>query len=87
MEGSHQFTDRISQFSISADGSRVAFSSINEGFLDIFLLKNPLNNGRATSLKQITGRKEEFWRRLSSASQLFVMQINSMARTIEWSRA
>ena len=29
----------ISQFSISADGSRVAFSSINEGFLDIFLLK------------------------------------------------
>lgn len=41
----------ISQFSISADGSRVAFSSINEGFLDIFLLKNPLNNARATSLK------------------------------------
>ncbi len=41
----------ISQFSISADGSRVAFSSINEGYLDIFLLKNPLNNAKAISLK------------------------------------
>lgn len=31
----------VSQLSISADGSRIAFSSINEGYLDIFLLKTP----------------------------------------------
>ncbi len=41
----------ISQFSISADGSRVAFSSINEGYLDIFLLKNPLNDASSLSLR------------------------------------
>ena len=33
----------ISQISISADGSKLAFSAINSGYLDIFLLKSPLN--------------------------------------------
>lgn len=32
----------ISQISISADGTRLAFNSINEGYLDIFLLNSPL---------------------------------------------
>lgn len=31
----------ISQISVSADGSRIAFNAINEGYLDIFLLKSP----------------------------------------------
>ncbi len=31
----------ISQLSVSGDGSRIAFSSINEGYLDVFLLKAP----------------------------------------------
>lgn len=31
----------VTQISMSADGSRMAFSSINEGYLDIFLLKSP----------------------------------------------
>lgn len=33
----------ISQISISADGSKLVFNSINDGYLDIFLLKSPLN--------------------------------------------
>ncbi|MBO6620759.1 MAG: PD40 domain-containing protein [Balneola sp.] len=33
----------VSQISISADGSKLAFNSINSGYLDIFLLKSPLN--------------------------------------------
>lgn len=33
----------ISQVSISADGSKLAFNAINSGYLDIFLLKTPLN--------------------------------------------
>lgn len=31
----------VSQISMSADGSRVAINSVNEGYLDIYLLKNP----------------------------------------------
>jgi Tol biopolymer transport system component len=33
----------VSQISISADGSKLAFNAINDGYLDIFLLKSPLN--------------------------------------------
>ena len=33
----------VSQISISADGSKLAFNAINNGYLDIFLLKSPLN--------------------------------------------
>lgn len=35
------FQAGVSQLSVSADGSRIAFSAINEGYLDIFLLKTP----------------------------------------------
>ena len=41
---------------------QVAFSSINEGYLDIFLLKNPLNNARATS-------KPNYWAQRRSLEQ------------------
>ncbi len=41
----------ISQLSISADGSRIAFSAINEGFLDIFLLKTPFSRKKDTQLE------------------------------------
>jgi Tol biopolymer transport system component len=41
----------ISQFSISADGSRIAFSAINEGYLDIFLLKTPFSRIKQNQLK------------------------------------
>lgn len=33
----------ISQISISADGSKLAFNAINNGYLDVFLIKSPLN--------------------------------------------
>jgi len=33
----------ISQISISADGSKLVFNSINDGYLDLFLIKSPLN--------------------------------------------
>lgn len=33
----------LSQISISADGSKLVFNAINDGYLDIFLLKSPLN--------------------------------------------
>ena len=42
----------ISQLSISADGSRIAFSSINEGYLDIFLLKTPFVRKRSEQLSE-----------------------------------
>ena len=45
----------ISQLSVSADGSRIAFSSINEGYLDIFLLKTPFLRKRILSLPKIIG--------------------------------
>lgn len=40
----------VSQFSISADGSRVALSAINEGYLDVFLLKTPFSRVKAEPL-------------------------------------
>ncbi|MFY0682923.1 MAG: PD40 domain-containing protein [Balneola sp.] len=33
----------LSQISVSADGSKLVFNAINDGYLDIFLLKSPLN--------------------------------------------
>lgn len=41
-----------SQISISGDGSRLALNSINEGYLDIFLLRSPFNRKRAEDLSQ-----------------------------------
>lgn len=41
-----------SQISISADGSRLAFNSINEGYLDIFLLRSPFERRKSQDLKQ-----------------------------------
>lgn len=40
----------VSQISISADGSRIAFNSINEGYLDVFLFKTPFVNVKQTQL-------------------------------------
>lgn len=40
----------ITQFSISADGSRIAFNAINEGYLDIFLLKSPFTRRKTEAL-------------------------------------
>ena len=42
----------ISQLSISADGSRIAFGAINQGYIDVFLLKSPFNRKKSTNLKQ-----------------------------------
>ncbi len=39
-----------SQISISGDGSRIVFNSINEGFLDIFLLRTPFNRKKEEAL-------------------------------------
>ena len=41
-----------SQISISSDGSRMAFNSINEGYLDIFLLRSPFDRRKSQDLKQ-----------------------------------
>lgn len=41
-----------SQISISGDGSRLAFNSINEGYLDIFLLRSPLNREKGGELSK-----------------------------------
>ncbi len=40
----------ISQISISADGTRLAFNAINSGYLDVFVLKSPLNKKIANSI-------------------------------------
>ncbi len=37
------FQAGASQISVSADGSRLAFGSINKGYLDVFLLKSPFS--------------------------------------------
>lgn len=42
----------VSQLSVSADGSRIAFSSINEGYLDIFLLKTPFARKKNSQLTE-----------------------------------
>ncbi len=42
----------ITQFSISSDGSRVAFNAINEGYLDIFLLKSPFTRKKTEPLSK-----------------------------------
>lgn len=41
----------ISQMSLSRDGSRVALSMINEGYLDVFLLKSPTIRRKTEPLK------------------------------------
>lgn len=41
-----------SQISISGDGSRLAFNSINEGYLDIFLLRSPFNREKGGVLSK-----------------------------------
>lgn len=41
----------VSQMSISYDGSRLAFNSINEGYLDIFLSKSIFNRKKSENLQ------------------------------------
>ena len=41
----------IMQMSISADGTRLAFNSLNEGFPDIFLMRSPLTQRRSAPLE------------------------------------
>ncbi len=40
----------VSQFSISGDGSRIAIGAINEGYLDVFLLKSPFSRRKSEPL-------------------------------------
>ncbi|MFN1833657.1 peptidase MA family metallohydrolase [Balneola sp. MJW-20] len=40
------FLTGVSQISISNDGSRLAYNSINEGYLDIFLMRSPFNRAK-----------------------------------------
>ncbi len=42
----------VTQFSVSADGSRIAFNAINEGYLDIFLLKTPFSRKKESQLSE-----------------------------------
>ncbi len=51
----------VSQFCSSTDGNRISFTAINKGYLDIFLLKSPLNRKKDKQLK------ENYWalRRIS----------------------
>lgn len=39
----------VSQLSVSADGSRIAFNTINEGYLDIFLLRSVFQRANTVS--------------------------------------
>lgn len=41
----------IMQMSLSQDGTRMAINSINGGYLDIFLIQNPLNRKKSDPLK------------------------------------
>ncbi len=54
----------VSQFSISSDGSRIAMSSINEGYLDVFLLKSPFTRKKAEPLSQ------NYWAKRRAAESL-----------------
>lgn len=54
----------VSQFSMSRDGSRVALSSINEGYLDIFLLKSVFTRKREEPLK------ENYWAKRRASESL-----------------
>tara|TARA_R110000868_G_scaffold37111_4_gene131342 strand:- start:25411 stop:28731 length:3321 start_codon:yes stop_codon:yes gene_type:complete len=42
----------VTQFSISSDGSRIAFNAINEGYLDIFLIKSPFTRKKTEPLSK-----------------------------------
>lgn len=46
------FQAGVTQLSVSADGSRVAFGSINEGYTDVFLLKSPFTRRKEQNLTQ-----------------------------------
>ena len=41
----------VRQISISSDGSRIALNAYNEGYLDVFLLKEPLSRRKSEKLK------------------------------------
>ncbi|MEX2602612.1 MAG: hypothetical protein WD361_00335 [Gracilimonas sp.] len=53
-----------SQISISSDGSRLAFNSINEGYLDIFLLRSVFNRKKDESLSK------NYWAQRRSSEEL-----------------
>jgi Tol biopolymer transport system component len=63
---SQPLTDLVSgvmQMSVSQDGTRMAFNSINRGFLDIFLMQNPLNRAKSEPLiPNLWAEKREFVR-------------------------
>ncbi|MEX2397254.1 MAG: BamA/TamA family outer membrane protein [Balneolales bacterium] len=41
----------VQQMSISADGTKLAVNSYNEGYLDIFMINNPFNRAKSEPLK------------------------------------
>jgi len=52
--GSRPVTDLLSgvmQMSVSRDGSRMAINAINGGYIDIFLIQNPMNRVKSEALK------------------------------------
>jgi len=55
----------ITQFSISSDGSRIAFNAINEGYLDIFLLKSPF------SRKKLEPLSKNYWANRRATESLY----------------
>ncbi|MBD3616032.1 MAG: PD40 domain-containing protein [Gracilimonas sp.] len=46
------FQTGASQISISGDGSRIALNSVNEGYLDIFLLRSPFDRKKESELSK-----------------------------------
>ncbi|MDR9414864.1 MAG: peptidase MA family metallohydrolase [Gracilimonas sp.] len=55
----------VSQISLSQDGSRLAFNSINEGYLDVFLLRNPFDRKRSEALSK------NYWAQRRASESIF----------------
>lgn len=48
----------VMQMSVSADGTRLAFNSLNEGYPDIFMMRSPLTQRRENALTPNTWARE-----------------------------
>lgn len=55
----------VSQMSISADGSRLAFNTINEGYLDVFVLRSPFNRKKDEALSK------NYWAQRRAAESIY----------------
>ncbi|MEX0684718.1 MAG: hypothetical protein WD267_07305 [Balneolales bacterium] len=67
----------VQQMSISADGSKLVANSYNEGYLDIFMIDNPLNRAKSEPLKnnEWANRRntESIYQRVPAFSYIQVM--------------